>query len=93
MLRRIASAYLWIAPLMIVPLWYAYHLIGLRAGIVCGAAHLVLAGLGMWARGMFRGEDLPTAYGLARLLLTGGGGIVWAVGAAGPPRRQSGANP
>jgi len=88
MLRRIASAYLWVAPLMIVPLWYAYHQIGLRAGILCGVAHLVLMGLGMWVLDMFRWEELSTAYGLARLLLTGGGGIVWAIGAAGPPRRH-----
>ncbi len=89
MLRRIASVYLWIAPLMIVPLWYAYHLIGLRAGIVCAAAHLFLVALGMWARGIFNWDELPTSYGLARVILTAGGGIVWAMGASGPPERSN----
>jgi hypothetical protein len=75
MLRRLASAYLWIAPLMIVPLWYAYHLAGLGAGIAFGTVHLLLIALGMWARGVFDWAELPTAYGLTRLLLISGGGI------------------
>jgi hypothetical protein len=86
MLRRMVPVYLWIAPLMIVPLWYAYHLIGLRVGIACAAVHLVLLALGMWARGMLNGQDLTNTYGLARVLLTAGGGLVWALGASGPPR-------
>jgi hypothetical protein len=88
MLRRLASAYLWIAPLMIAPLWYAYHLAGLGAGIAFGAVHLLLMALGMWARGVFDWAELPTAFGLTRLLLISGGGIVWMIGAAGPPRRH-----
>jgi hypothetical protein len=79
MLRRLACAYLWIAPLMIVPLWYAYHLAGLGAGIAFGAVHLLLMAFGMWARGVFDWAELPTAYGLTRLLLISGGGIVWMI--------------
>jgi hypothetical protein len=80
------SAYLWIAPLLFIPLWFVYHKLGLCAGIVGGTAHLIVMAFGMWARGMFKWGDVPTAYGLARLLLTGGGAIVWVMGAAGPPR-------
>jgi hypothetical protein len=86
MLRRILSAYLWIAPLFFIPLWFVYHKFGLGAGILGAAAHLVVMAFGMWARGMFKWEAVPTAYGLARLLLTAGGAIVWIMGAAGPPR-------
>jgi hypothetical protein len=89
MLRRIASAYLWFAPLLLMtPLWFVYHKIGLPAGIAGAAAGLILMAFAMWARGIFEWEDLPTAYGLARLFLVGGGAIVWVMGAAGPPRRH-----
>jgi hypothetical protein len=89
MLRRIASAFIWFAPLLIMmPLWFVYHKLGLPAGIAGATAGLILMAFAMWARGMFKWEDLPTAYGLARLLLVGGGAIVWVMGAAGPPRRR-----
>jgi hypothetical protein len=84
-----ASAFIWFAPLLIItPLWFVYHKVGLPAGIVGAAVGLILMACAMWAHGMFKWEDLPTAYGLARLLLVGGGGIVWVMGAAGPPRRH-----
>lgn len=84
-----ASAFIWFAPLLIMaPLWFVYHKLGLSAGIVGATAGLVLMAFAMRARGIFKWEDLPTAYGLARLLLVGGGAIVWVMGAAGPPRRR-----
>ena len=89
MLRRIASAFIWFAPLLIItPLWFVYHKLGLPAGVAGATAGLIVMAFAMWARGMFKWEDLPTAYGLARLLLVGGGAIVWVMGAAGPPRRR-----
>ena len=89
MLRRLASAFIWFAPLLIItPLWFVYHKLGLPAGVAGATAGLIVMAFAMWARGMFKWEDLPTAYGLARLLLVGGGAIVWVMGAAGPPRRR-----
>ncbi len=57
MLRRVVSVYFCIAPLTLATLCYAYHPIGLRAGVARAAAHLVLMALGMWA-GMFNQEVL-----------------------------------
>ena len=77
MLRRLASAFIWFAPLLIItPLWFVYHKLGLPAGVAGATAGLIVMAFAMWARGMFKWEDLPTAYGLARLLLVGGGAIV-----------------
>lgn len=90
MLPRLLSFYLWIAPLMFAPLWLIYHRVGLGAGIAGGVVHLLLTAGGMWAQGMFRRTELPTAYGLTRFLLTTGGAIVWMLGPSGPPRRHDG---
>ena len=66
MLQRIGSAFLWFAPLLIIPpLWLAYHKVGLVAGIVSAMAGLILTACAMWARGKFKWEDLATAHGLA----------------------------
>jgi hypothetical protein len=84
-MRRALSNYLLIAPLLFPPLYFVYHFLGLKVGIAAGALHLVLIALAMRARGLFKRDELPTAYGLTRVLLIGGGAVVWATGASGPP--------
>lgn len=85
MLRRVGASYLWVGPIVFIPLGALYHAVSFSAGLAGGVVHLAVTAAGLHAAGAFQRAKDESSSILGVMLLIMGGAEVWATGPSGPP--------